>query len=86
MNPYDWQSHHPQIEILRPALAKVVKRLGRGGSAVVLGGRGMGRSRRGPRPARLAYTEGDRGETVRIISLRKANSHERAKYWKALAH
>ncbi len=44
MNPYDWQSHHPQIEIPRPALAKVVKRLGRGGSAAVLGGRGMGKS------------------------------------------
>ena len=44
MNPYDWQSHHPQVEIPRPALAKVAKTLGRGGSAVVLGGRGMGKS------------------------------------------
>ena len=43
-NPYDWQSHNPQIEIPRAAQAKVVKTLGRGGSAVVLGGRGMGKS------------------------------------------
>ena len=44
MNPYDWQSHNPQVEVLRPALAKVTKTLGRGGSAVILGGRGMGKS------------------------------------------
>ncbi|MCP4660642.1 MAG: hypothetical protein GY856_35020 [bacterium] len=44
MNPYDWQSHKPQVKVPRPALAKVAKTLGRGGSAVVLGGRGMGKS------------------------------------------
>ncbi len=38
------------------------------------------------RVVKLAYTERDRGETVRIISLRKANSDERTRYWKALAH
>lgn len=44
MNPYDWQSHTPEIEIPRPALDQVVDTLGHGGSAVVLGGRGMGKS------------------------------------------
>ncbi len=44
MNPYDWQSHTPRIEVPRPALAKVTKTLGYGGSAVALGGRGMGKS------------------------------------------
>ncbi len=44
MNPYDWQSHHPRIEIPRPRLVKVAATLAAGGSAVVLGGRGMGKS------------------------------------------
>ena len=44
MNPYDWQSHHPQVELPRALTSKVANRLARGGSAVVLGGRGMGKS------------------------------------------
>ncbi len=44
MNPYDWQSHHPRVEIPRPRLAKVAATLAGGGGAVVLGGRGMGKS------------------------------------------
>ncbi len=44
MNPYDWQSHNPSVEIPRPALGRVVETLRHGGSAVVLGGRGMGKS------------------------------------------
>jgi energy-coupling factor transporter ATP-binding protein EcfA2 len=44
MNPYDWQSHNPRIEVAREALDRVARTLRRGGSAVVLGGRGMGKS------------------------------------------
>ncbi len=44
VNPYDWQSHNPRIEIPRADVAKVAANLGHGGSAVVLGGRGMGKS------------------------------------------
>ncbi len=44
MNPYDWQSHHPRVEIPRPSLGKIATSLAAGGSAVVLGGRGMGKS------------------------------------------
>ncbi|HEX9735721.1 MAG TPA: hypothetical protein VGG06_27490 [Thermoanaerobaculia bacterium] len=44
MNPYDWQTHHPGIEFLRPEIRETAARLRRGGSAVTLGGRGMGKS------------------------------------------
>ena len=44
MNPYDWQSHRPRIGIPRQAVAEVAETLYGGGSAVVLGGRGMGKS------------------------------------------
>ncbi len=44
MNPYDWQSHNPEIAIPRPDLGEVADMLAEGGSAVVLGGRGMGKS------------------------------------------
>ncbi len=44
MNPYDWQSHDPEVAIPRPEVEKIAARLRRGGSAVVLGGRGMGKS------------------------------------------
>jgi hypothetical protein len=44
MNPYDWQSHNPKVEIPRALLGRVAETLHRGGSAVVLGGRGMGKS------------------------------------------
>ncbi len=44
MNPYDWQSHKPRIEIPRTEVEQIAETLGHGGSAVVLGGRGMGKS------------------------------------------
>jgi uncharacterized protein len=34
----------------------------------------------------VVYTERDDGETIRIISLRKALRHERERYKKALSH
>jgi hypothetical protein len=43
-NPYDWQGYRPQVVVLRPEVASVLARLQRGGSAVVLAGRGMGKS------------------------------------------
>ena len=43
-NPYNWQSHTPQVQIQRPDVALVAKTLLGNGSAVVLGGRGMGKS------------------------------------------
>ncbi|HEX9730445.1 MAG TPA: hypothetical protein VGG06_00480 [Thermoanaerobaculia bacterium] len=44
MNPYNWQSHHPRVEIPRAEAGEVTETLLRGGSAVALGGRGMGKS------------------------------------------
>jgi len=44
MNPYDWQGDRPQIEVPRAQTEVVLSRLHRGGSAVVLAGRGMGKS------------------------------------------
>ncbi len=44
MNLYNWQSHNPQIEVPRPDVGDVAATLARGGSAVMLGGRGMGKS------------------------------------------
>lgn len=38
------------------------------------------------RIVKLAYTERDNGETVRIISVRKADKYEREKYEKAILH
>ncbi len=43
-NPYDWQSHHPRVEIPRAEVDRIAEILADGGSAVVLGGRGMGKS------------------------------------------
>lgn len=43
-NPYDWQRHDPKVQVSRSALPEVVDCLRRGGGAVVLGGRGMGKS------------------------------------------
>ncbi len=43
-NPYDWQSHHPRVEIPRAEADRIAGMLAGGGSAVVLGGRGMGKS------------------------------------------
>ena len=43
-NPYDWQSHQPKVEIPRGEVGRIAEELAGGGSAVVLGGRGMGKS------------------------------------------
>jgi hypothetical protein len=43
-NPYDWQSHNPRVEIARAEVDRIADTLREGGSAVVLGGRGMGKS------------------------------------------
>ena len=44
MNPYNWQSHRPQAEIPRTEVGRLSEVLRNNGSAVVLGGRGMGKS------------------------------------------
>ncbi len=44
MNPYNWQSHRPQAEIPRAEVGRLSEVLRSNGSAVVLGGRGMGKS------------------------------------------
>ncbi len=44
MNPYNWQSHNPRVAIPRAQVERVAETLSEGGSAVVLGGRGMGKS------------------------------------------
>ncbi len=44
MNPYNWQSHRPQVEIPRSEVGRLSEVLRANGSAVVLGGRGMGKS------------------------------------------
>jgi len=44
MNPYNWQSHSPRILIPRADVGRVARLLHHNGSAVVMGGRGMGKS------------------------------------------
>jgi len=44
MNPYHWRRHNPQVEIPRPQVGPVVEELRSGGNAVLLAGRGMGKS------------------------------------------
>jgi hypothetical protein len=44
LNPYDWQSHQPVVAIARPEVTQIARRLARGGSVVLFGGRGMGKS------------------------------------------
>ncbi len=44
MNPYNWQSHRPQAEVPRADVGRLSEVLRNNGSAVVLGGRGMGKS------------------------------------------
>ncbi len=44
MNPYNWQSHRPQAEIPRAEVERLSEILGNNGCAMVLGGRGMGKS------------------------------------------
>ncbi len=43
-NPYNWQSHTPRIQVPRPDLDLAAETLASNGSAVFLGGRGMGKS------------------------------------------
>lgn len=43
-NPYNWQSHMPQVKIPRPDVDFAVKTALRNGSAVFMSGRGMGKS------------------------------------------
>jgi hypothetical protein len=44
MNPYDWKRNQPAIEVQRPEAGPVAGELKRGGSGVLLAGRGMGKS------------------------------------------
>ncbi len=44
MNPYDWHSQEPGLAIPCPEVERVAARLRRGGSVILLGGRGMGKS------------------------------------------
>ena len=44
MNPYNWQVHRPVVEVLRSNVKAVAADLQRGGSCVLLAGRGMGKS------------------------------------------
>lgn len=44
MNPYNWQSHTPQVQVPRAEVDRLSEVLRSNGSAVVLGGRGMGKS------------------------------------------
>ncbi len=44
MNPYNWQSHNPSVQVPRTDVDRVAEILLHNGSAVVLGGRGMGKS------------------------------------------
>jgi hypothetical protein len=43
-NPYNWQSHTPQVQVPRSDVDLVAETLLGNGSAIVLGGRGMGKS------------------------------------------
>jgi hypothetical protein len=43
-NPYNWQSHSPSVQIQRNGVDKAAELMRNNGSAVVMGGRGMGKS------------------------------------------
>ncbi len=43
-SPYNWQSHSPRVQIPRADVGRVADLLANNGSAVVMGGRGMGKS------------------------------------------
>jgi len=43
-NPYNWQHHEPTVEVPRDLVKPVTEELLQGGGAVVVGGRGMGKS------------------------------------------
>ncbi len=63
MNPYNWRQHQPAVEIARPILSTVADELLRGGSGVLLAGRGMGKSVF-LRQLRAALAERDEVRTV----------------------
>ncbi len=44
MNPYDWQRHRPRVQVPRSEVGRLAKKLVRGRSAVLLAGRGLGKS------------------------------------------
>ena len=44
MNPYDWKRQAPEVEVWRPEVSPVAAGLRHGNSAVLLAGRGMGKS------------------------------------------
>ncbi|NJL30104.1 MAG: hypothetical protein HC897_20520 [Thermoanaerobaculia bacterium] len=44
MNPYNWRGNRPQVEVERSGIDAVALDLKRGGSGVLLAGRGMGKS------------------------------------------
>ena len=65
MNPYNWQSHSPRIQVPRADVGRAAELLASNGSAVVLGGRGMGKSVfLGQLQAALERTPG-----VRVLSV-----------------
>jgi AAA domain len=43
-NPYNWQSHSPTVQVPREGVAKAAELMRNNGSAVAMGGRGMGKS------------------------------------------
>ncbi len=43
-NPYNWQSHRPRVQVPCPGVDVVFEPLLNNGSAVIMGGRGMGKS------------------------------------------
>ncbi len=43
-NPFDWQSSDPEVEVRQPEVGEAAATLRRGGSVLVLGGHGMGKS------------------------------------------
>ncbi len=44
MNPYDWKRNHPRVEVPRFEVSSLAGELRAGGSAVLMAGRGMGKS------------------------------------------
>lgn len=44
MNPYDWKRNQPQVEVPRSEVASLAEELRAGGSAVLMAGRGLGKS------------------------------------------
>jgi len=43
-NPYNWQSHNPRVQIPREGVNQAAELMRNNGSAVLMGGRGMGKS------------------------------------------